>query len=277
MSYRSAMLVTSFSSRSVPSLFSMAAPPITNFKLPGESYSLYVPKLVQKAASRCAVLLNWVCQYPLDTIKTEIGEQATSKETIIELKTKLEKSAAFKDDPDFVINLLNLSVEDRQAKAERQLQETNSQLECEFSNYQFKVRFGRKKNSFSNRVDELFWRKEKCECFRIYDLIEGWGKEKNTSGSVQDRGSNIVTLEGFEFLKSGSEEAGSTNASCTPVCLQNETGGENDVDLTGGVTNSGKTTDGSNLFLLKVSETFDECLYDVSHISNSGIRDKVRR
>ncbi|GFW28189.1 retrovirus-related Pol polyprotein from transposon 17.6 [Trichonephila clavipes] len=37
----------------------------------------------------------------------------------------------FKDDPDFVINLLNLSVEDRQAKAERQLQETNSQLELE--------------------------------------------------------------------------------------------------------------------------------------------------
>ncbi|GFW53273.1 hypothetical protein TNCV_4710041 [Trichonephila clavipes] len=61
----------------------------------------------------------------------EIGEQATSKETIIQLKTKLEKSAAFKDDPDFVINLLNLSVEDRQAKAERQLQETNSQLELE--------------------------------------------------------------------------------------------------------------------------------------------------
>ncbi|GFY33503.1 hypothetical protein TNCV_4538311 [Trichonephila clavipes] len=34
---------------------------------------LYVPKLVQKAASRCAVLLNWICQYPLDTIKTVIN------------------------------------------------------------------------------------------------------------------------------------------------------------------------------------------------------------
>ncbi|GFW08237.1 retrovirus-related Pol polyprotein from transposon 17.6 [Trichonephila clavipes] len=79
----------------------------------------------------------------------------------------------------------------------------------------------------------------------------------------------------FEFLKSESEEAGSTNASCKPVCLQNETGGEVDVELTGG-TNSVKITDGSNLFLLKVSETFDECLYDVSHISNSGIRDKVQ-
>ncbi|GFX06130.1 integrase catalytic domain-containing protein [Trichonephila clavipes] len=67
----------------------------------------------------------------LINVLKEIGEQATSKETIIELKTKLEKSAAFKDDPDFVINLPNLSVEDRQAKAERQLQETNSQLELE--------------------------------------------------------------------------------------------------------------------------------------------------
>ncbi|GFU51216.1 uncharacterized protein TNCV_505901 [Trichonephila clavipes] len=67
----------------------------------------------------------------LINVLKEIGEQATSKETIIELKTKLEKSAAFKDDPDFVINPLNLSVEDRQAKAERQLQETNSQLELE--------------------------------------------------------------------------------------------------------------------------------------------------
>ncbi|GFT61159.1 uncharacterized protein TNCV_3484291, partial [Trichonephila clavipes] len=67
----------------------------------------------------------------LINVLKEIGEQATSKETIIELKTKFEKSAAFKDDPDFVINLLNLSVEDRQAKAERQLQEINSQLELE--------------------------------------------------------------------------------------------------------------------------------------------------
>ncbi|GFU85392.1 integrase catalytic domain-containing protein [Trichonephila clavipes] len=67
----------------------------------------------------------------LINVLKEIGEQATSKETIIQLKTKLEKSAAFKDDPDFVINMLNLSVEDRQAIAERQLQETNSQLELE--------------------------------------------------------------------------------------------------------------------------------------------------
>ncbi|GFV91577.1 hypothetical protein TNCV_770431 [Trichonephila clavipes] len=51
-----------------------------------------------------------------------IGEQATSGEIIIHLKNKLEKSAAFKDDPDFVMNLLNLSVEDRQTKSKQQLQ-----------------------------------------------------------------------------------------------------------------------------------------------------------
>ncbi|GFV11742.1 hypothetical protein TNCV_977311 [Trichonephila clavipes] len=59
----------------------------------------------------------------LINVLKEIGEQATSKETIIQLKTKLKKSAAFKDDPDLVINLLNLSVENRQTKAEQWLQE----------------------------------------------------------------------------------------------------------------------------------------------------------
>ncbi|GFU07725.1 hypothetical protein TNCV_4164201 [Trichonephila clavipes] len=60
-----------------------------------------------------------------------IGEQATSKEIIIHLKTKLEKSTAFKDDPDFVMNLLNLSVEGRQTKAEEQLQVINSHVVLE--------------------------------------------------------------------------------------------------------------------------------------------------
>ncbi|GFW71389.1 hypothetical protein TNCV_538071 [Trichonephila clavipes] len=152
----------------------------------------------------------------------------------------------------------------------------NLGLRREFSNYQFKVLFGRKKNSFSNRVDELFWRKEKCECFRIYDLIEGWGKEKVLVAVCRIEAAILLPSKVFEFLKSESEEAVSTNASCKPVCLQNETGGEDDVELTVGVANWGKITDGSNLFLLKVSETFDECLYDVSHISNSGIRDKVQ-
>ncbi|GFW76896.1 hypothetical protein TNCV_2030011 [Trichonephila clavipes] len=46
-------------------------------------------------------------------------------------KKKAVEASKIKDDLDFVINLLNLSVEDRQAKAERKLQETNSQLELE--------------------------------------------------------------------------------------------------------------------------------------------------
>ncbi|GFS49445.1 hypothetical protein TNCV_2411601 [Trichonephila clavipes] len=67
----------------------------------------------------------------LTNVLKEIGEQATSKETIIRLKTKLGKSTVFKDDPDFVMNLLNLFVEDKQTKAEQQLQVNNSQLELE--------------------------------------------------------------------------------------------------------------------------------------------------
>ncbi|GFX60904.1 retrovirus-related Pol polyprotein from transposon 17.6 [Trichonephila clavipes] len=86
----------------------------------------------------------------------------------------------------------------------------------------------------------------------------------------------LLPLKAFEFLKSKSEEAGSMDTSSNPVCLQNETEGENHVGVSGGVANSGKLTDGSNLFLLKVSEKFDECLYDVSHILNRGIRDKVQ-
>ncbi|GFQ77040.1 hypothetical protein TNCT_2441 [Trichonephila clavata] len=61
----------------------------------------------------------------------EIGEQVFSKETIFELKTKLKNSKLFKDDPEFVMNKINLSIQGRQSKAERQLQITNSQLELE--------------------------------------------------------------------------------------------------------------------------------------------------
>ncbi|GFQ74811.1 hypothetical protein TNCT_1301 [Trichonephila clavata] len=67
----------------------------------------------------------------LINVLNEIGEQVSSKETIFELKTKLENSKLFKDDPEFVMNLINLSIEDRQSKAEQQLQITNSQLELE--------------------------------------------------------------------------------------------------------------------------------------------------
>ncbi|GFQ84683.1 hypothetical protein TNCT_3601 [Trichonephila clavata] len=67
----------------------------------------------------------------LINVLNEIGEQVSSKETIFELKTKLENSKLFKDDPEFVMNMINLSIEDRQSKAEQQLQITNSQLELE--------------------------------------------------------------------------------------------------------------------------------------------------
>ncbi|GFY13549.1 transposon Tf2-9 polyprotein [Trichonephila clavipes] len=103
-----------------------------------------------------------------------------------------KKKRAFKDDPDFVINLLNLSVEDRQAKAERQLQETNSQLELE------KI-----------KLQQIELQKT---------LAEGQATQQSSKGDTN----NLENL------------------------------------------------------IKNVSETFDECLYDVSHISNSGIRDKVQ-
>ncbi|GFW50786.1 retrovirus-related Pol polyprotein from transposon 297 [Trichonephila clavipes] len=236
----------------------------------------------------------------------------------------LLRNDAFKDDPDFVINLLNLSVEDRQAKDEQQLHETNSQLELEkiklqqiereielqktlakgqatqqsskgdtnnlesliksgnlgfsheFSNYQFKVRFGGKKVHSQIVLTSCFGEKRSANVSEFTISLKGGEKKKILAAVCRIETAILLPSKVFEFLKSESEEAGSTNASCKPVCLQNETGGENDVDLTGGVTNSGKITDGFNLFLPKVSETFDECLYDVSHISNSGIRDKVQ-
>ncbi|GFT64554.1 retrovirus-related Pol polyprotein from transposon 17.6 [Trichonephila clavipes] len=106
--------------------------------------------------------------------------------------------------------------------------------------------------------------------------LKGGEKKKILAAVCRIEAAILLSSKVFEFLKSESEEAGSTNASCKPVCLQNETGGEADVELTGGVANSGKIADRSNLFLLKVSETFVECLYDVSHVSNSGIRGKVQ-
>ncbi|GFQ68856.1 hypothetical protein TNCT_79851 [Trichonephila clavata] len=67
----------------------------------------------------------------LINVLNEIGEQVSSKETILELKTKLENSKLFKDDPEFLINMINLFIEDSQSKAEQQLQITYSQLELE--------------------------------------------------------------------------------------------------------------------------------------------------
>ncbi|GFW81750.1 uncharacterized protein TNCV_2884241 [Trichonephila clavipes] len=42
---------------------------------------LYVPKLVQKAAYRCAVLLKGICQYTLDRSKTVINLAADTFST----------------------------------------------------------------------------------------------------------------------------------------------------------------------------------------------------
>ncbi|GFR31730.1 hypothetical protein TNCT_58781 [Trichonephila clavata] len=67
----------------------------------------------------------------LINVLNEIGEQDSSKETIVELKTELENSKLFKDDPEFVMNMINLSIEDTQSKAKQQLQITNAQLELE--------------------------------------------------------------------------------------------------------------------------------------------------
>ncbi|GFW68080.1 transposon Ty3-I Gag-Pol polyprotein [Trichonephila clavipes] len=106
--------------------------------------------------------------------------------------------------------------------------------------------------------------------------LKGGEKKKILAAVCKIEAAILLPSKVFEFLKSESDESRSTDASCNPVCLQNETEGGNHVEVSGGVANSEKLTDGSNLFLLKVSETFDECLYDVSHISNSGIRDKVQ-
>ncbi|GFU60759.1 hypothetical protein TNCV_627041 [Trichonephila clavipes] len=53
----------------------------------------------------------------------------------------------------------------------------------------------------------------------------------------------LLPSEVFEFLKSESVEAESTDASCNLVRLQNETEGENHVGLSGGLANSEKQID----------------------------------
>ncbi|GFV11743.1 retrovirus-related Pol polyprotein from transposon 17.6 [Trichonephila clavipes] len=126
-------------------------------------------------------------------------------------------------------------------------------------------------------LTSCFGEKRKANVSEFTISLKGGEEKKILVAVCEIEAAILLPSKVFEFLKSESEEAGSRNASCKPVCLQNETGGEDDVELTGGVVNSGNITDGSNLFLLKVSETFEEFLYDVSHISNSGIRDKVQR
>ncbi|GFV35400.1 hypothetical protein TNCV_3204321 [Trichonephila clavipes] len=52
-------------------------------------------------------------------------------QVVLTFESEENRGSAFKDDPDFEMNLLNLSVEGRQTKAEPQLQVINSQLELE--------------------------------------------------------------------------------------------------------------------------------------------------
>ncbi|GFT92189.1 uncharacterized protein TNCV_1973161 [Trichonephila clavipes] len=345
----------------------------------------------------------------------KLGEQSTSKETIIQLKTKLEKSEAFKDDPDFVINLLNLSIEDRQAKAKRQLQETNSQLEIEKIKLQQIEReielqktlaegqaTQQSSKEDTNNLENLI-KSVKTLTIQIPTKTENFGlffqslersfRVKNVPENLKaeilinilgERAHNVLLyikddeIKEYDLVKSlilrefqptaqecllnfrkAKRQADETHVqfatrlsamfkyylkirnvddfkSLVPDLMINdkfldtlepETAshikimqadqwmtpdelekacdiffisknrslhdprnpntfkskndddvyrGEDDVELTGGVANSGKIIDGSNLFLLKVSETFDECLHDVLHISNSGIRDKVQ-
>ncbi|GFX12658.1 integrase catalytic domain-containing protein [Trichonephila clavipes] len=204
----------------------------------------------------------------LINVLKEIGEQATSKETIMQLKTKLEKSAAFKDDPDFVINLLNLSVEDRQVKAERQLQETNSQLELEkIKLQQIEREIELQKTLAEGQVTQ---QSSKGDTNNLENLIKS---VKTLTIQIPTKTENFGLF--FQSLER-SFRVKNVPENLKAEILINILGGEDDVELTGGVANSRKIADGSNLFLLKVSETFVECLYDVSHISNSGIRDKSR-
>ncbi|GFV88904.1 hypothetical protein TNCV_1227011 [Trichonephila clavipes] len=301
-----------------------------------------------------------------------IGEQATPKEILIQLKTKLENSAAFKDDSGFVMNQLNLSVEDRQTKAKQQLQVINSQLELEkiklqqiereielqktlaegqptqqsskgdannLENLIKSVKTMKSENKGKdtgytvNRIEtsipnlnnflfnELQYvdvivddtplsatldsgansviintkyvseekripsqivlmscsgEKRKANVSEFTISLKGGEKKKILAAVYEIEAAILLPSKVFGFLKSEPEESESTNASGNPVCLQNETEGRNHVEMSGGVANLEKHMDGSNLFLLKVLEAFYECLYDVSHISNSGIRDKFQ-
>ncbi|GFX91074.1 retrovirus-related Pol polyprotein from transposon 297 [Trichonephila clavipes] len=191
-----------------------------------------------------------------------IGEQATSKEIIIHLKNKLEISAAFKDDPDFVMNLLNLSVEDKQTKSEQQLQVINSQLELEkIKLQQIEREIELQKTLAKGQATQQSSKKDAKNLENLIKsakTMESENKYKNTDyiyvevivddtllSATLDSGANSVIIIKKYFseekiinseivLKSESDEAGSTDASCNPVCLQNETEGENYVGVSGG-------------------------------------------
>ncbi|GFU85391.1 retrovirus-related Pol polyprotein from transposon 297 [Trichonephila clavipes] len=90
-------------------------------------------------------------------------------------------------------------------------------------------------------LTSCFGEKRSANVSEFTIALKGGEKKKILPTVCRIEAAILLPSKVFEFLKSVSEEAESTNASCKPV-----------------------------------SETFDECLYDVSHISNSGIRDKVQ-
>ncbi|GFW53247.1 transposon Ty3-I Gag-Pol polyprotein [Trichonephila clavipes] len=105
-----------------------------------------------------------------------------------------------------------------------------------------------KKIHSQNVLTSCFGEKRSANVSEFTISLKGGEKKKILAAVCRIEAAILLPSKVFEFLKSESEEAGSTNASCKPVCLQNETGGEDDVVLTEGVANSGKITDGSNLF-----------------------------
>ncbi|GFX45411.1 hypothetical protein TNCV_1026711 [Trichonephila clavipes] len=241
-----------------------------------------------------------------------IGKQATSKEIIIHLKNKLEKSAAFKDDPDFVMKLLNLSVEDRQTKSEQQLQVINSQLQFEkiklkqiereielqkaltkgqatqqsskgdTNNLENLIKSVKRMKSEDKDTDVMvddtplsatldsgansviinskyvseekrihsqivltscFGEKRKTNISEFTISLKGGEEQKILAALCEIKAVILLPSKVFEFLRSESEEAGPTDASCNSVCLQNETEGENPVGVSVSVANSEKQTD----------------------------------
>ncbi|GFR26987.1 hypothetical protein TNCT_462081 [Trichonephila clavata] len=82
----------------------------------------------------------------------------------------------------------------------------------------------------------------------------------------------LLSLRVYEFLKSESEEARSNDRIRNQVCLEDGIVGEQQIDESGCLVNSERIMDKSNLFLLKVSEAYEECSYDLSQISDIGIR-----
>ncbi|GFV21146.1 retrovirus-related Pol polyprotein from transposon 297 [Trichonephila clavipes] len=180
------------------------------------------------------------------------------------------------------MNLLNLSVEDRQTKSEQQLQVINSQLELE------KIKLKQIKREIELARGQATQQSSKGDTNNLENVIKSVktmkSKDKDTGYTVNQIETSIPNQNNFLFnelqyvdvivddtplsatldssansviinknyvseeerihsqivLKSESGEAGSTDASCNPVRLQNETEGESNVGVSEGLANSEK-------------------------------------